>query len=82
MSLDELRRALDALGVPPDAYVLDGAAGDECYVLQDQGAEWVTFYSERGLRTGERRFASQDAAAADLLMRIRRDFGIAEPGTR
>jgi hypothetical protein len=45
----------------------------ESYVLEPQGSERAVFYSERGLRTGEEVFASEDEACSRLLDLILRD---------
>ena len=74
MKVEELRDLLRRKPVPEDAFVLDGAAVDEAYVLDTDAREWSVYYSERGLRTDERRFATEDEACAEMLRRLRRDF--------
>ena len=78
MDIVELRELLDAVPVPPDAVVLLGDTPDEAYVLDRDGTGWVVFYAERGLRTEERRYPSEDEACRDLYTRATRAF----PGQR
>lgn len=45
------------------AYDLNGNAGmGEKYVLELVPGGWTTYYAERGLRQGERRFDTEDEA--------------------
>jgi hypothetical protein len=47
---------LEAEGVYPGAYRVDGTRDDECLVLQADVHGWLVYYAERGLRSGERWF--------------------------
>lgn len=67
MDREDLVFALDQLGVDRTAYSLDGGLPVEKYCLEARRSEWAVYYSERGLRSGERIFASEDAAARYLL---------------
>ena len=78
MRVPELRDLLRRMPVPEDAFVLDGPAVAEAYVLDTDGHQWSVYYSERGLRTDERRFDSEDDACAEMLHRLRRDFALDE----
>ena len=71
---DVLRRCRE-LGIPTDAVAVNEMR-DEAYVLEDVGTEWAVYYAERGLRSHERRFTSEDDAARYLLDRLRSAFGI------
>lgn len=71
MQVTALRAKLRRLGVPEDAYSLGDGLKNEAYVLERSGSAWVLFYSERGMRTGEQSFASEDAACAELLRQLR-----------
>ncbi len=73
MDTSALRRLLDAEGIDPDAYSLDGGMPDEAYVLERRPDCWLVFYSERGLRTAETRFESESGACAHLLELLLRD---------
>ena len=77
MDLRELERLLRAEGVRDDAYALGGGLPAEAYCIDRDGAEWVVYYSERGVRTGLRRFSSESAACQYLLNELRDD-----PSTR
>jgi len=73
MDRTDLIRALDQLDVDPRAYCLDDGPRDERYCLEDQRSAWAVYYSERGLRTGERLFADEQEACAYLLTLIDAD---------
>lgn len=78
MSVEELRDLLRRKPVPEDAFVLNGAAVDQAYILDSDGRQWSVYYSERGLRIDERRFDSEDDACAEMLRRLRRDFAFGD----
>nr|WP_208329311.1 hypothetical protein [Streptomyces sp. 846.5] len=73
MNRRDLQAQLDAEEVRPDAYSLDGGLPDEALCLGREGAKWVTYYSERGLRSGLRRFPDEASACADLLAQLQGD---------
>jgi hypothetical protein len=73
MDREELRELLSQENVDPAAYDLDGRAADETYVLEPSDGSFTVFYSERGLRTGERRFDTEDEACRHLLDLLLRD---------
>lgn len=55
-------------------YDLSGRGeGDEAHVITHEEDGWHVFYSERGLRTAERVFATEDKACDEVLLRIARD---------
>jgi hypothetical protein len=70
---DALRALLDRERVRPDAYSLDGSRCDECLCLEPAEGGWAIFHSERGGRTGERRFATEDEACDFLAARLLAD---------
>jgi hypothetical protein len=72
-----LRLVLEAQGVDQDSYCLDGGHPAERYVLDDRGSEWVVYYSERGIESGLRSFATEDLACRYLA-----DLVLADPTTR
>jgi hypothetical protein len=62
MNRDELQSVLEKNQVAPIAYSLGGGLPNEKYVL-DQGIDkWSVYYSERGQKSGERIFNTEDAA--------------------
>jgi hypothetical protein len=69
MDRTDLAAALDQLGVDPRADRLGSGSRDERYCLEDQRSAWSVYYSERGLRTRERLFASDHLL--DLRSRVR-----------
>ena len=69
-----LRQMLEAENVDPRAYSLEGGAPIEAYVLEgSSGPRWAVFYSERGLRSGETWFETEDEACVYMLEHLLRD---------
>ena len=74
MNRRTLRRRLLDLGVREDSYDLSGTGNvDEAYVLIEEINGWHVFYSERGLRTGEMNFKSEERACEELEHRLTSD---------
>ena len=72
MNRQQLERVLNAFEVRPDAYDLQGDA-DEAYCIAKEADGWHVFYSERGLRSGDRLFRTEGDACDVLLELIARD---------
>jgi len=70
----DLKKHLHALGVPSDAYSLDGGHPHEAYVLDRRGDHWITSYSERGMETGAYTFDTESQACTHPLQRITCDL--------
>jgi hypothetical protein len=73
MDRQSLRAELNRLGIDREAYSLEGGLPVEKYCLEDRRRHWAVYYSERGLRSGERIFDSEDAACRYLLSLLRVD---------
>ena len=73
MDRERLRALLDAEDVDPAAYSLDGGLPFEAYVLERQPLGWAVYYSQRGLRSNEEPFTTEDEACARLLELVLRD---------
>jgi hypothetical protein len=73
MDTETLRHLLDAEGIDPHAYSLDGGMPYEAYVLERRPEGWLVYYSERGLRTQEAGFESESEGCAHLLELLLRD---------
>ena len=73
MDRSSLREFLDRERIDPRAYGLEGVAGlpiedrEERYFLEKVPSGWSVYYWERGLRTGEESFDSEDEACRYLL---------------
>ena len=76
MNLKSLQELLASEHVRQDAYSLDGDR-DESMCLEPVPGGWAVYYSERGLRSGERRFAAEDDACQFLASRL-----LADPSNR
>lgn len=63
MKKNELRNALMHIGVAPMFYNLDGnGRTDERFCLEFVNNEWSVYYSERGVKTTNIRFSSEEDA--------------------
>jgi hypothetical protein len=69
MSVIELVEKLDRLNVSRDKYCVKGGFPNEAYVINFNGSIWEVYYSERGGKVNEVRFAREDEAC-DYLLRI------------
>jgi len=70
---EALKALLDAENVDPSAYSLEGGMPLEAYVLERRPSDWAVYYSERGIRSGEVTFETEDGACAHLLDLVLRD---------
>lgn len=77
MNRASLRALLEAEGVAGDQYDLEGDFCDECLRLEQVNGVWHVYYAERGLRTGERQFETEDDACQFMAQRL-----LADPSTR
>jgi len=68
----QLDRALHSLHIAPTTYSL-AAPSHEAYCMSEEPDGWHVFYSERGLRTGDRVFSSEASACDALLEMITSD---------
>lgn len=73
MNKQQLQVALSEENIRDDAYDLNGGHMPEMYTLSERDGKWVVYYSERGLESGKREFATESEACQNLLSRIRND---------
>jgi hypothetical protein len=69
----ELVDLLYAEGIDPNAYSLRGGMPDEKLCVERSKGGWAVYYSERGLRSGECWFPTEDEACEDFWHRLARD---------
>lgn len=64
MNKIELKQKLDQLKIRPDVYHIDDGlpATDEVLVLENNYGRWSIYYYERGNRSSEKQFSSEDEA--------------------
>lgn len=63
MKKDELRNALEQLGIPSWLYNLDGTGRtDERFCLEFKNNQWSVYFSERGAKTTHEKFMSEEDA--------------------
>lgn len=73
MNKNELQKILNEEGFSPDCYDLDGGLLPERYTLANDAGEWSVYYSEHGLKTGKRSFATESEACEFFLDELRED---------
>jgi hypothetical protein len=73
MNKEELRSILRRESIREEAYDLDGGHLVERLTLSHEGNKWFIYYSERGLESGKREFATESAACECLLTMLRAD---------
>lgn len=73
MDRAELRAALDAEGIPPGAYSLDGGLPEDRLCLDEVYGRWIVYYVERGQHREERTFAAEDEACRYLFALLKDD---------
>ena len=73
MKKDELQNILNQKGINKDSFCLDGGNPTEKYVLSQESSHWSVYYSERGLRTEEKIFSTEEEACEYFLSIILED---------
>jgi hypothetical protein len=73
VNCEELSAQLEAGGVRPDTYDLDGRPCEECLRIERVTDGWVVYYAERGFRTNERHFNTEAEACAYMADRLLHD---------
>jgi hypothetical protein len=73
MNRQELHARLEAQGIRPDTYDLEGTPCEECLRLERAVDGWDVYYAERGLRTNERHFNTEAEACSYLAEHLMRD---------
>lgn len=68
MNTKELKKALKKAKIPAEFYNLDGKGrDDERLCLIQENSKWVVYYLERGVRTTELLFNSEEEACNYIL---------------
>lgn len=75
MNTDELKLALDELGVPPNWYAINGNLSSDCLILNQVVNYWEYFYfDERGGINGYKRFNNENDACTYFFERVKTIF--------
>lgn len=69
MNIKELAQRLIFLGIPADAYTLQGSQPDEGLCLCHKDS-WEVYYSDQGRKADLRRFAGEEEACVYMLFRL------------
>ena len=71
MNIQELKNLLHEKNIPNELYNLDGIGRkDERYCIELIGKEWVVYFTERGTRTTEEKFNTEEAACKYLIEQL------------
>ena len=63
MTINELKKKLIEMGIPSAVYNLDGnGRTDERFCLELINDEWIVYFSERGIKTTNKKFVSEEEA--------------------
>ena len=63
MKKSDLKKILIRMEIPPSLYILDGdGRTDERFCLEFLNGEWIVYFSERGVRTTNEKFLSEEEA--------------------
>ncbi len=73
MNTKDLREALRKEGIRDDVYDLSGGHLPETYTLAEECGRWVVYYSEKGLESGKRKFASESEACEYFMNELKND---------
>jgi hypothetical protein len=73
MNKAELLEILRKERIREDAYDLSGSHLPEKLTLREEYGKWFVYYSERGLETGKREFATECEACEYYLTTLRND---------
>ena len=71
MTCAELAEQMRLEGIPLNLVDWRSTRPSECFVIEERGPAWVTFYAERGLETGLQTFPTEDAACQHILGEVR-----------
>jgi len=71
MTVEELKMHLVQLAVPEHMYsILKGGFPNEALCLVREANSWEVYYSERGQKSGTKRFAEETAACEYMLGKL------------
>ena len=73
MNKQQLLQAIRKEGIREDAFDLDGGHLSETYTLSESYGRWFVYYSERGVESGRKEFATQSQACEYLLNLLKND---------
>lgn len=71
MNRNELKQILQSERFDPRIYSLDGGMTSETLCISQEDGRWCYYYSERGIRSSEQWFDSEDEACAHILSVLR-----------
>lgn len=72
MTVEELKKQLDAIGVPDDLYsLLIGGFPNEAYCLIKNEDGWEVYYSERGQKSDAQQFENESEACEYLFEELK-----------
>ena len=73
MNKEGLLQALRKERIRDDAFDLHGGHLTETYTLSESCGQWFVYYSEKGLESGKKEFATESQACEYLLRLLKND---------
>ena len=73
MNKEELLQALQNAAIREDAFDLNGGHLSETYTLSESYGRWFVYYSEKGVESGKKEFATQAQACEHLFKVLMND---------
>jgi hypothetical protein len=67
MNKEELLQVLRKEGIRKDGFDLNGKHLPETYTLPESYGRWIVYYSEKGLQSNKKEFATESHAFVDIL---------------
>jgi hypothetical protein len=74
MNILELEKVLMQIGIPLHAYSLKGGLPNEAFCIGKNGVSWETYYSERGNKSREKIFETEQEACEYFLVWMKKTF--------
>jgi len=71
MNRKQLENEFQKSGVRADAYSLFGTLKDDAHIIDEIYGKWIVFYFERGSRSNEQEFSTENEACQYLLELLR-----------
>ena len=72
MRITDLEKLLKAIGIPEHAYSLKGGLPNEAFCISEYSNMWEIYYSERGIKTGLKKFSNESDACDYFFSWIKR----------
>lgn len=73
MNIKELEKVIKSENIPSDCYsIMKGGLPNETYCLVSENNNWIVYYSERGNRSGLKKFKNESEACKYFYEQIKK----------